>query len=317
LGRISEAFKADLDPLLQAVARLSAKHPSTRLILAGQQIEESDSIHLKSRLAALELRRNSLIIDNFPDYLKSPILSACDVFVSPVDSVQETFGLSIIEAMAHSKAVIASSWSGYRDLVIHGKTGFLLKTRWSSEAADIAAAMTYWSDPYQVAHYLAQRTVIDSAELEHRLAQLMENREARQEMGANGRARVIESFSWPRVSAMFLALWAEQIEQAKHIHPIRKRFLDYNRFFSHYADDLLAMEDSLFKIDAQDVTNEELESQWSFSDGSQFEQLTRILALCGNAPIRIGELRRRGFSLDCILWLVKKGLCGILPQNTT
>ena len=43
------------------------------------------------------------------------------------DNLQETFGISIIEAMAAgTAAVVASDFSGYRDLVLHGKTGLLI-----------------------------------------------------------------------------------------------------------------------------------------------------------------------------------------------
>jgi hypothetical protein len=39
------------------------------------------------RLAALALVDRCTIIENFPDVLKSTIISACDVLVSPVDSI--------------------------------------------------------------------------------------------------------------------------------------------------------------------------------------------------------------------------------------
>ena len=53
-------------------------------------------------------------------------LAAADLFCSPADNLQETFGLSVLEAMASSLPVVASDWNGYRDLVLHGSTGWLV-----------------------------------------------------------------------------------------------------------------------------------------------------------------------------------------------
>ena len=41
--------------------------------------------------------------------------SASDAFISLVDCLQETFGLTPVEAMAARLPVVASDWNGYRD----------------------------------------------------------------------------------------------------------------------------------------------------------------------------------------------------------
>ena len=56
-------------------------------------------------------------------------LAAADVFCSPADNLQETFGISVLEAMASRLPVIASDWNGYRDLVQHGQTGWIVPCR--------------------------------------------------------------------------------------------------------------------------------------------------------------------------------------------
>ena len=60
---------------------------------------------------------------------KKLALAAADLFCSPADNLQETFGLSVLEAMASSLPVVASDWNGYRDLVEHGSTGWLVPCR--------------------------------------------------------------------------------------------------------------------------------------------------------------------------------------------
>lgn len=59
---------------------------------------------------------------------KDLLYSASDVFCSLVDNYQETFGLTLLEAMSHGLPVIASDFNGYRELVQPGITGFLVPT---------------------------------------------------------------------------------------------------------------------------------------------------------------------------------------------
>ena len=42
-----------------------------------------------------------------------------------MDNAQETFGLAVAEAMAAGLPLVASDWSGYRDLVRDGIDGYL------------------------------------------------------------------------------------------------------------------------------------------------------------------------------------------------
>ena len=66
------------------------------------------------------------------EQLKHQALAAADLAVSLVDNTQETFGLSVAEAMAACLPVVASNWNGYRDLIRQGVDGFLVPSRWSS-----------------------------------------------------------------------------------------------------------------------------------------------------------------------------------------
>src|SRR3546814_10665560 len=54
--------------------------------------------------------------------------AAADVFVSLSDNIQESFGITPVEAMAVGLPCIVSDWDGYRDTVVDGETGILVPT---------------------------------------------------------------------------------------------------------------------------------------------------------------------------------------------
>ncbi|MBI3542646.1 MAG: glycosyltransferase, partial [Deltaproteobacteria bacterium] len=56
--------------------------------------------------------------------LHRAVWQAADIFCSLADNVQETFGLTPLEAMAAGLPQVVSDWNGYRDTVRHGVDGF-------------------------------------------------------------------------------------------------------------------------------------------------------------------------------------------------
>jgi len=316
IGRLTQGYKADLDVLLSAMARLAATGREVNLILAGQSPNPGYIAYLRAHLAVLQLTHRTLILENFPEFLKSSILSSCDVFVSPVDSIQETFGIAVVEAMAHARPVVATSWSGYRDLVVDGETGFLLKTRWSGDSAHFVSTFAPIVGPVELADYLAQRTVVDVDELVHKLQFLAEDRETASVMGRNARKRVIEHFSWPHVARQYGELWTDQLERAQRLQPAQHPSLDYSDFFSHYADEILSPKDMLVGSGGR-WTEFNITDLWHFAGGRQVAEIRDLIQFSRMGPASIADLVDRGYSLDCILWLAKKGICRIISPNAS
>jgi glycosyltransferase involved in cell wall biosynthesis len=305
-GRISEEYKGDLDPFLQAVYHARALGHDVWILLAGQSLDSAYSQHLERRMHALRLSETSIVLENCPDFLRPSLYVACDVMVSPADSVQETFGLSILEAMAHARPVIASDWSGYRDLVQDGKTGFLIQTTWVTEIAEQAALRAILAPPLSAAHYLSQRTILDAGALVQKLLTLLENTDLRTSMGKAGRARVEALYTWPCVADKFLALWNEQLSISARApqRPPPPVF----ECFSHYASTRLHPDHLLVRVAGTEDEDPDVLLQWKFHDHPTLEQVRRLLKLTAQSPVSVGELLHEGFDLHSILWLAKKGL---------
>lgn len=232
-GRLHPHDKADLEVLIKCMQRVLQRCPNAYLVIAGQDIGESYSALLEKVIAEEHLQSSITIIPNFPYLLKPHIYSAADIFVSPVDNIQETFGISLVEAMSCGLPIVASDWSGYRDLVLDGNNGFLVPTFWNPEHAWRVSRWAPISDSHLARRTLAANTVVDIQCLEARLCELIINNNLRRQFGAAGRLRAVSLYRWATVVKQFELLWAEQSARAKMS---RSSFFlqDYAKAFSGY-----------------------------------------------------------------------------------
>jgi glycosyltransferase involved in cell wall biosynthesis len=131
-GRIDTSSKADQNPLLMVFKELTLKYSTDiTLVLAGNT--EPRSVNLLERMAETLGIEKQVIIRAHPTLTEGPLYySAADIFVSPVETLQESFGISPLEAMSSSLPAVVSDWSGYQDTVLHGQTGFRIKTLWAN-----------------------------------------------------------------------------------------------------------------------------------------------------------------------------------------
>jgi 1,2-diacylglycerol 3-alpha-glucosyltransferase len=120
VGRI--APEKNWDTLLRAFAKVFHEHPSTRLVLIGDGPARQNLETLASDLGITErvTFTGALPFEEVPRYLK-----AADLFAFA--SITETQGLVTIEAMAAGLPVVAVDGPGTRDIVEHGKQGYLVE----------------------------------------------------------------------------------------------------------------------------------------------------------------------------------------------
>lgn len=143
VGRL--AAEKNWETLLRAFAKIYPEHPDTRLVLIGDgpSKEELQSLAVELGVGERVTFTGSLPFGEVPHYLK-----AADVF--SFASVTETQGLVTIEAMAAGLPVVAVDGSGTRDIVEHGKQGFLVENDVDALAKGLDDLL---SDPHQMKRF--------------------------------------------------------------------------------------------------------------------------------------------------------------------
>jgi D-inositol-3-phosphate glycosyltransferase len=208
LGYIS-ALKADLLPLLLVFRRLLNENPNRQLLLViGGTKDASYAGTLEAYIKEYSLSKHVRFLDNFSDKTKYALTAASDVFVSPGDSVQESFGLTPIEAMACGVPQVVADWDGYRDTVSHGETGFLVPTYWAKCDADLSSTGEFlgWEFDHLA---LGQSIAVDIDALQYYLQVLIDNTELREVMSRNSRSRAERLYSFRPVVSQYEQLWEE------------------------------------------------------------------------------------------------------------
>jgi D-inositol-3-phosphate glycosyltransferase len=239
IGRLSSGSKADLFPLLVAWKDVHSRFRRARLIIAGDDSHRL-SVLLRGFAQDLECSNSVDIISNPSRDEKLALYAGADVFVSPSDTLQETFGLTIIEAMAAGLPVIASDWSGYRDIVSNGKTGFLVPTLFPNAMClgdrDDGSAL-----PSSV---LSGYTAVDVRALRDAMLCLLADRDRRMSFRAAALSLVRERFAWKVVIRLYEELWQHLTDIANGPGDDTPQ-LGLDRFspaklFGHYASCLLS-----------------------------------------------------------------------------
>jgi len=121
-GRLS--FEKRVDLLIKAFKKLLRYMPEALLLILGDGPQKGDLIALAERF---NIQKQVLFLGRIEhdDKLIPAIYNATDVFVLP--SAFETQGLSVLEAMACGKTVIATSVGGVVDLIRNKYSGLLVR----------------------------------------------------------------------------------------------------------------------------------------------------------------------------------------------
>ncbi|MER8687989.1 glycosyltransferase family 4 protein [Mesorhizobium sp. M1136] len=216
IGRICGITKADLASLVLSFGTIFAGRSNVRLVLAGSTTSEGGEdgyvLHLRRLIAEKALDKQVNIFANPDDTTKSKLYSSANVFVSPANSLQESFGIALLEAMAYGLAIIASDWDGYRDIVLHGKTGYLFNTRiFDNTIAHIQSAFETWPI---LLEGVQRAVLLDFGECERFMIQCEGDRKTTEALGCAGQRRVAQIFDWKVILGQYRELWRNLVEMS-------------------------------------------------------------------------------------------------------
>jgi glycosyltransferase involved in cell wall biosynthesis len=145
---------------------------------------------MEAGVAAAREHRSNLVW--IPEMVSRPdvrqLYSHAALFVCP--SVYEPFGIINLEAMACETPVVASAVGGIPEVVVDGETGVLVPLELSADDPMSPA------DPERYARDLA--TAVN---------RLMADAALRGQMGAAGRRRAVERFSWSSIADQTVELY--------------------------------------------------------------------------------------------------------------
>ena len=215
VGRLSFHSKANPVAMYQACARAQKLSGRTiRLVEFG--LFANDAVEKSHRQAAQACGVDPIYAgDRDPDQL-SLAYAGADVFMSLSDNIQESFGLTPLEAMASGLPVIVSDWDGYKESVRDRVDGFLIATTQNGVLDSFQSIVDRYVDGrlnYDL--YVANahlQVAVDVEQAAQRLSVLATDQGLRQQMGAAGQARVRQSYDWAQVMRQYQDLWQEQEE---------------------------------------------------------------------------------------------------------
>jgi alpha-maltose-1-phosphate synthase len=253
MGRLDLRTKANLYPMLDALELANQQlktvdGPALTLVLAGWFASEWDETTL--RAAVLQACPSVRVIfeDGRTPEARQGVWHAADIFSSLVDNIQETFGLTPIEAMAASLPVVVTDYDGYRESVRDGVDGIRIRT-WQPAAGQATDLIDHHADAILgYRDYVSKASAfigIDIAQAASAYVQLARDPALRQRMGAHGRERARHSYDWCKLIPRYMSLFADLAkvrEQAKGTHTAvtaqtglrHPRRSDPFHSFSHY-----------------------------------------------------------------------------------
>jgi glycosyltransferase involved in cell wall biosynthesis len=250
LGRFTEYDKMDLFPLLQVFQRLHARAAgggqAVHLVLAGGRQGTKTPEMLELWAQALGVAGAVSLVVDFAEDEKPDLLAAADLFVSPVDNVQETFGISVIEAMAAGLPPVVSDFDGYKDTV-DVEVGVRVPTRaWFDDSVLPELGALLYERPLHL--LLGQSVAVDLGELEAALAALIADEGRRRELGRRAAARARARYDWRVVIPQYERVWRELAGRrrgvagaaAPALAPTPPLAMRHAEIFAHYPTALLA-----------------------------------------------------------------------------
>jgi len=161
--------------LIEAAKQVIKENKDTKFVVVGDGPLKN---HLISYSKEQGVSDKFVFLGDVPEDMLHQLYSCADVFASP--SIQEGQGISLLEAQATAKPVVAFNVSAINEVVKNNETGLLVKP--------------------------------DSYELANAILSLLSDKSLREKMGRSGREFVSKKFSWNICAQKMLQIYSEASE---------------------------------------------------------------------------------------------------------
>ena len=174
VGRLS--FRKGFHLLIEAMPNILKERPDTRLFIAGKGYMMP---FLKGLSNSFGLNDNVSYLGYVSDEALPWLYRNCDVFAFP-SITSESFGITLIEAMAAGSPVVASRIGGVPEIVDDGVNGCLFNP-WNSR------------------------------ELSEKISSLLNNPSIARDLGVTARKTAVERYSWSVVGSKIVNIYEELV----------------------------------------------------------------------------------------------------------
>jgi glycosyltransferase involved in cell wall biosynthesis len=163
--------------LIEAAKQVLKENKETKFVIVGEGPLKNNLISYSKEQGVFD---NFAFLGGIPEPMLPKLYNCADVFALP--SLQEGQCISLLEAQATAKPVVAFNVSAVNEVVIDKETGLLVKP--------------------------------DSNELANAILHLLSNNSIREKMGQNGREYVRKNFSWDICAQKMLQVYSETSESS-------------------------------------------------------------------------------------------------------
>jgi hypothetical protein len=337
VGRFN--VQAKMNPLPMALAMEAAAQRLDKplyWILSGWAPDDAyaEMYHGGARAACPSVQYR--VVDGRRPETRFSIWSAADFFLSLSDNVQETYGLTPLEAMAAGLPCVISDWDGYRESVRHRLDGFRIASYAPRPGLgrDLAYRYAHGWDSYS--NYIggaSQVTAVDLQEAADAIYALATNEPLRRSMGAAAQEHARNTLDWRVLIPRYEALWAEQ--QKRRLAAIQTQAqrsgpqiedpwrLDPFRLFANYPTErvtphtIVSLSPGMTWEAAKAILSTRLATHMPVTLPSTQEAEMLYAAIAATPQSTIGDLvaafpaNRRGFMERAAIWFAKYGVVRI------
>lgn len=218
VGRLSSAIKAHPISMFRAVEE-AAKRTSKRVhfLMVGYFVPESASDAFQELAADLCPTADVQFIASNDPRFPNGLWAGGDIFLSLIENMQESFGLTPVEAIAAGLPRVITDWDGYRDCVQHGVDGFLIPTIQPPPGQGGALSAQLLGGREMYGGFLAKTALsvaVDSHAAAEALVRLIDNPDLRQRMASAAKLR-LPTYDWKNIIPLYEDLWDEIAAERK------------------------------------------------------------------------------------------------------